>query len=80
MLKFLLVVALFALVTYATVRVIERRGLQRPPSGSAGRPSAPGRGGGPRPRPPARPLGPDDDPDFLRDLDRKRRHPEDPEA
>ena len=78
MLKFLLVVALFALVTYATIRVVERRGLQRPRSGSAGRPSTPGRGEGPRP--PARPLGPDDDPDFLRDLDRKRRHPEDPEA
>jgi hypothetical protein len=27
-----------------------------------------------------RPMGPDDDPDFLRDLDRRRRHPEDPEA
>ena len=28
-----------------------------------------------------RPLGPDDDPDFLRDLDRKRRRrkPEDPD-
>jgi len=24
-------------------------------------------------------IGPDDDPDFLRDLDRKRKHPEDPE-
>ena len=23
---------------------------------------------------------PDDDPDFLRDLDRKRRHPEDPDT
>ena len=33
-------------------------------------------------RPPEqRPLGPDDDPDFLRDLDRKRRRrkPEDPD-
>ena len=29
---------------------------------------------------PPRPFGPDDDPDFLRDLDRKRRHPKDPEA
>lgn len=32
---------------------------------------------------PRRPMGPDDDPDFLRDLDRKRKrkrkHPEDPE-
>jgi hypothetical protein len=31
-------------------------------------------------RPAPRPFAPDDDPDFLRDLDRKRRHPDDPEA
>jgi hypothetical protein len=33
-------------------------------------------------RPEQRPMGPDDDPDFLRDLDRKRRRrpkPEDPD-
>jgi hypothetical protein len=33
-------------------------------------------------RPQQRPFGPDDDPDFLRDLDRKRRRrrkPEDPD-
>ncbi|GAA2148831.1 hypothetical protein GCM10009844_27790 [Nocardioides koreensis] len=34
----------------------------------------------PRHQPPPRPFGPDDDPDFLRDLDRKRKHPKDPEA
>ena len=35
----------------------------------------------PERRPEQRPLGPDDDPDFLRDLDRKRRRrkPEDPD-
>jgi len=27
-----------------------------------------------------RPFAPDDDPDFLRDLDRKRLHPDDPDA
>jgi hypothetical protein len=27
-----------------------------------------------------RPYAPDDDPDFLRDLDRKRLHPDDPEG
>jgi hypothetical protein len=27
-----------------------------------------------------RPYAPDDDPDFLRDLDRKRRYPDDPDA
>ena len=31
-------------------------------------------------RPGRRPFAPDDDPDFLRDLDRKRRHPDDPEV
>ena len=32
------------------------------------RPSAPPRGGTKRPRPPMGPRGPDDDPDYLRDL------------
>ena len=31
-------------------------------------------------RPGPRPLAPDDDPDFLRDLDRRRKHPEDPDT
>jgi hypothetical protein len=65
-LKFLLVVILVAVAVYLTVRVIQRRGIAPAPR------SAP-------PRPP-RPMGPDDDPDFLRDLDRKRKHPEDPDA
>jgi hypothetical protein len=51
--KILLVVALFALLIYLTVRVIERRGV------------APR-----RPKQERRPFGPDDDPDFLRGLDR----------
>jgi hypothetical protein len=68
-LKVLLVVVLFAVVTYALIRVIERRGVSRP---IRRRPE-------PK-RPPARPVAPDDDEDFLRDLDRKRRHPEDPEG
>jgi hypothetical protein len=42
------------------------------------------RGIKPTPRPQPRPFGPDDDPDFLWDLDRKKRHPEkrpeDPDA
>ena len=67
MLKVLLVVVLFAVATYLLVRVIERRGVARPVRR-------------PQPRPEARPAAPDDDEDFLRDLDRKRRHPEDPEA
>ncbi len=67
-LKFLLVVIIFAAAVYLTARAIQRRGLMPPPS----------------PQPPPRPMGPDDDPDFLRDLDRrdkhKRKHPEDPET
>ncbi len=63
----LLVVVLFAVATYCLIRVIERRGVARP----VRRPQ--------RPAPP-RPVGPDDDEDFLRDLDRRRKHPEDPEA
>ena len=46
---------------------VERRGVARPVRR-------------PQPRPPQRPVAPDDDEDFLRDLDRKRRHPEDPDG
>jgi hypothetical protein len=65
-LKFLLVVILIAVAVYLTTRAIQRRGIAPAPK--------------PRPRraEPPRVVGPDDDPDFLRDLDRKRKHPEDP--
>lgn len=66
----MLVVLLFAALTYGLIRVLERRGI-------AGRPT--GRGRAPRPQPRPRPVAPDDDPDFLRDLDRKKRQPPDPE-
>jgi hypothetical protein len=67
-LKFLLVVILVAIAVYLTTRAIQRRGVAPLPR--------------PRPRRPEPPrvIGPDDDPDFLRDLDRKRKHPEDPDA
>lgn len=67
MLKLLLVIALFALATYLLVRVIQRRGLLGPTQGQTR-------------RPPRRMVAPDDDEDFLRDLDRKRKHPEDPDT
>lgn len=54
--KAFLVVALFAVVVYLTLRLLERR--SRPP-----RPTVP----------PGRPLAPDDDPAFLRDLEQRRR-------
>lgn len=31
-------------------------------------------------KPTARPWAPDDDADFLRDLDRRHKHPDDPDA
>ncbi len=68
MLKVLLVVVLFAVATYYLIRVIERRGVSRPVRRR------------PDPRPPQRPVAPDDDEEFLRDLDQRRRHPEDPDA
>ena len=62
--KLLLVMIVLGALVYLLVRVIQRRGI------------APGRGGRPSARPPQqrRTIAPDDDPDFLRDLDRKRRH------
>jgi hypothetical protein len=64
--KVLVLVALLALAIYLVVRTVQGRGSVQPRK--------------PQRRPPARPVAPDDDPDFLRDLDRKRRHPGDPEA
>ncbi|UFN43544.1 hypothetical protein [Nocardioides okcheonensis] len=61
MLKVLLVVVLIAMVVWVLVRLALRR--------------IDG-GGGSQARPP-RVVGPDDDPDFLRGLDRRRRDPED---
>ena len=68
MLKVLLVVVLFAVATYYLIRVIERRGVARPVRRR------------PEPRPAPRPVAPDDDEEFLRDLDQRRKHPEDPDA
>ncbi|WP_175422353.1 hypothetical protein [Nocardioides jishulii] len=62
MLKILLVVLLVAVTIYLVTRTIERRGGSRSPRGP--------RGGAARP---PRQVAPDDDPDFLWDLERKRR-------
>lgn len=70
MLKFLLVVILVAVAIYLVIRAGQRYG--HPQAKPPPRPRK-------RPEPP-RVIGPDDDPDFLRDLDRKRKHPEDPET
>ncbi len=65
MLRFLFVLVLLAVAVYLLVRVFQERGLTRPPH---------------RRSSPPRIVAPDDDDDFLRDLDRKRRDPEDPDA
>jgi hypothetical protein len=60
-LKILIIVLLVAVTIYALARLADRR-----------------RGGSaPRPRPePPRPVAPDDDPAFLRDLDRRHKKPQ----
>jgi len=60
--KGLLVVALLAVVIYVTIRFFEKRRTARKP----GMPRSPR-------RPPRRVIAPDDDADFLRDLEQKRR-------
>ncbi len=70
MLKVLIVVALLGLAIYLVVRALQR-------SGGSGQTS---RRQTPPSSPPRRPVAPDDDLDFLRDLDRKRRHPDDPDS
>lgn len=60
MLKILLVVALVAVAIYLVVRATQR--------GTAALPKR-----APKP-PPRRPIAPDDDVDFLRDLDRRKPH------
>ncbi len=68
MLRFLFVLILFAVATYLLVRAFQQRGLL------PNKPVLPKRSA------PKRIVAPDDDEDFLRDLDRKRLNPEDPEG
>ena len=68
MLKILLVVALVAVAIYLVVRATQ------------GGAALPGRGPKRSSRPPRpRTIAPDDDEDFLRDLDRRKPHGEDEE-
>jgi len=62
--RFAFVVVLFAVLVYLFVRLIERRTL---------RPGQPTQGPKQGPPPGRRAIAPDDDEQFLRDLDRKRR-------
>lgn len=68
----LIFVLVLALAVYLTTRLLQQRGVAT--STGALRPR-------PRTRPPERRVqGPDDDDDFLREIDRRRRQPEDPDA
>lgn len=64
-------VILFAVATYFLVRLLQERGLA-PQQSAKPKPKR-------RPSPPPKIVAPDDDEDFLRDLDRKRLNPEDPD-
>lgn len=66
MLRFLFILAIFAVATYLLIRVFQQRGVMPKPQ--------------PRPqRQQRKVVAPDDDEDFLRDLDRRRLNPEDPD-
>ena len=65
MLRFVVFIALFAVVVYAGFWLLDRR------KGGGGK-----KGAKPIPR---GPVGPDDDEDFLRELERRRRHSKDGE-
>ena len=65
MLKLLIVVLIVGAVIYAVIRLVQGSG----PGGS-----------GRSPAKPIRPVAPDDDADFLRDLDRKRRQRDDSDS
>lgn len=64
--KALLVVALVAVVVYVAIRLLQKRG----PGGSV---RSRGTTRSPQSPPSRRVIGPDDDMDFLRDLEQKRR-------
>ncbi|WP_235737438.1 hypothetical protein [Nocardioides alcanivorans] len=73
--KLLLLLLIIAVVVYFVVRTIETRGhpFRRTPGGG-GLPNIA------RPkRRPTRPVAPDDDPEFLRDLNRRRPRRSDPD-
>ncbi len=63
--KFLLVVIVFAALVYTFFWLIERR-----------RTGTPGTRPRSAPKPPPRTLAPDDDEDFLRDLNRRNKRPD----
>ncbi len=75
MLRFLFMLAVLGVAIYFLVRVVQARGLLSDGGGTAAHPPRPVR----RPQKPKM-VAPDDDEDFLRDLDRKRLEKDDPES
>jgi hypothetical protein len=73
-LKFVLVVALFAGLVYAVMWAIERRRAAGSGGDAGGTPSPRRNPLRPPSRPQTRQVAPDDDEDFLRWLDRKRKN------
>jgi hypothetical protein len=72
--KLLLVIVVLGVAIYLLVRLIELQASRRRKRGGGG-----GALGKLRPAPPkpSGPIGPDDDPEFLRDLNRRKRHKDD---
>ena len=70
MLRLVMYLVVFAAVIYAFFWIVDRRN-SKPAPGRRG----PGGDAGGRPAPRG-PVGPDDDEDFLRELDRRKRHRE----
>lgn len=72
MIRFVFVVLLFAAMVYLLVRLLDRRSF-----GGGGRavhgPTVRG------PKPPTRTIAPDDDEQFLRDLDKRRKEQKPPQ-
>jgi hypothetical protein len=71
-LKVLFVLIIIAVATYALVRVIQRRGVTTPVKGPLRGPLKGPLAGMRDNNRSSGPVGPDDDEEFLRDLDRKR--------
>ena len=72
--KILLVIVVIGIAIYLLVRLLELRASRRRRRGGGGGTLGRLRQVPPRP---SGPIGPDDDPEFLRDLNRRKRHKDD---
>ena len=72
--KLLLVIVVLGIAIYLVVRIVELQASRRRKRGGGGGTLGKLRQMPPRP---SGPIGPDDDPEFLRDLNRRKRHKDD---